>query len=154
MWGSTGWSLGLQRPISGETLLVWWVVFWLFVPLRWVASRTVLHYVAHLSTLHALSPMSSFFSKLRERVSSLCLDFCGVNVYHVWVSAWLLWLGCPVVASYVTCEVLVRETIALLSEKRLLGLVTVGFVSGSLLPFLQGDRPGLSTEHFTFDSIF
>ena len=84
----------------------------------------------------------------------LCLDFCSVNVHHVWVSAWLLWFCCPVMTSDIACEVLVREVVALLSKERLLGLVMVGFILGSFLPFLQGDWPGLSAEYFVFDSVF
>ena len=114
----------------------------------------VLHYVARLSTLHTLSPSSSFFLELRGRIGTLCLDFCGINVHRVWVSAWLLWFCCPVMASDIACEVLVREAVALLSKERLSGLVMVGFISGGFLPFLQGDRTNLSAEYFAFDSIF
>jgi hypothetical protein len=84
----------------------------------------------------------------------LHLNFCGIYVHHVWVSAWLLRFSHPVVMSYVSCKVLVREVAALLSQEQLAGFVVVGFVLGGFLPFLQGDWPGLSVEYFLFDSIF
>ena len=61
--GRLAWHMVQLRhwvPVVGR--LAEWRICGLSVPFGGVASRAVLHYVARLSTLHALSPTSLFFS--------------------------------------------------------------------------------------------